>query len=246
MISVDGLWAQSHWTAIFSNRRALIVLAFHNGILTICWFITNAFSGLMRPGACVHSCVWLFATPWTVALQTPLPMGFSRQEYWSGLLFPLLGDLLDPGIETASPALADRFVTTEPPGLIQQHLLFGCQSLSRCWPAEMLTYHLPEFIFSGDTPTSLCKMGTNKMGARQLMNAAWLILSFFPTKYVLPTRKLICHFSAHLWASGEVPAVYPWQLGISLLVSSEQLSVNCKLSFSSFLNFLTESNTSLK
>ena len=46
-----------------------------------------------------------FATPWTVACQAPLSMGFPRQEYWSGLLFPSPGDLPDPGIEPRSPAL---------------------------------------------------------------------------------------------------------------------------------------------
>jgi len=45
------------------------------------------------------------ATPWTVAYQVPLSMGFSRQEYWSGLPFPSAGDLPDPGIEPQSPAL---------------------------------------------------------------------------------------------------------------------------------------------
>ena len=45
----------------------------------------------------------LFATPWTVARQGPLSMGFSMQEYWSGLLCPPPGDLPDSGIETASP-----------------------------------------------------------------------------------------------------------------------------------------------
>jgi len=44
-------------------------------------------------------------TPWSVALQAPLSMGFSRQEYWSGLPFPTPGDLHDPGIEPVSPAL---------------------------------------------------------------------------------------------------------------------------------------------
>ena len=48
---------------------------------------------------------------WTVAHQTPLSMGFSRQEYWSGLPFPLPGDLPNPGIEPGSPALAGRFFT---------------------------------------------------------------------------------------------------------------------------------------
>ena len=57
-----------------------------------------------------------FATPWTVACQPPLSMGFPRQEYWSGLPFPSPGDLPAPGIESACPALVGRFSTTEPPG----------------------------------------------------------------------------------------------------------------------------------
>ena len=57
-----------------------------------------------------------FVTPWTVAHQTPLSMGFSRQKYWSGLLFPSPGDLPDPGIKAMCPALADGFFTTESPG----------------------------------------------------------------------------------------------------------------------------------
>ena len=49
------------------------------------------------------SCVRLFVTPWTVARQAPLSMGFSRQEHWSGLPCPPPGDLPDPGIEPESP-----------------------------------------------------------------------------------------------------------------------------------------------
>ena len=48
------------------------------------------------------SCVQLFASLWTVACQAPLSLGFSRQEYWSGLPFHLPGDLPDPGIELSS------------------------------------------------------------------------------------------------------------------------------------------------
>ena len=61
------------------------------------------------------SCVWLFATLWTVPCQAPLSMGFSRQEYWSGVPCPPPGDLPDLGVQAASlasPALADRFFTT--------------------------------------------------------------------------------------------------------------------------------------
>ena len=57
--------------------------------------------------------VQLFATPWTVALQAPLSMQFSRQEYWSGLPFPF--QAIFPGIEPPSlmsPALAGEFFTT--------------------------------------------------------------------------------------------------------------------------------------
>ena len=55
-------------------------------------------------------------TPWTVAYQFPPSMGFSRQEYWSGLPFPSPGDLPDPGIEPRSPVLQANALTSEPAG----------------------------------------------------------------------------------------------------------------------------------
>ena len=58
----------------------------------------------------------LFATPWTVAHQSPLSMGFSRQEYWSRLPFPSPGDLSNPGIKSESPALQADSLQSEPPG----------------------------------------------------------------------------------------------------------------------------------
>ena len=63
--------------------------------------------------------VRLFVTPSTVAHQAPPSMGFSRQEYWSGLPFPSPGDLPDPGIEPRSPALQADALTSEPPGKCQ-------------------------------------------------------------------------------------------------------------------------------
>ena len=60
--------------------------------------------------------VWLFATPWTVACQSPLSIGFSRQEYWSGLPFPSPGDLPNPGIKPGSPSLQADALSSEPPG----------------------------------------------------------------------------------------------------------------------------------
>ena len=65
---------------------------------------------------CACSVVSDSVIPWTADHQAPLSMGFPRQEYWSGLPFPPPGDLADPGIEPASPALAGRFFTTVPSG----------------------------------------------------------------------------------------------------------------------------------
>ena len=59
-------------------------------------------------------------TPWTVAHQVPLSMGFSRQEYWSGLPFPSPGDLPDPGIKPGSPALQARSLLSEPLGKLPE------------------------------------------------------------------------------------------------------------------------------
>ena len=84
--------------------------------LVLCCF---SFLIIRMYGAQSLSRVQLFAISWTVAPQAPLSLGFSRQEYWSGLSFPSPGDLPNPGIEPTSPAspeLAGRFFITEPPG----------------------------------------------------------------------------------------------------------------------------------
>ena len=80
----------------------------------------------------LFSRVQLFATPWTVACQAPLSVGFSRQEYWSELLCPPPGDLSNPGIEpasVASPPLAGEFFTTVPSGKPTGHL----EGLQNCF-----------------------------------------------------------------------------------------------------------------
>ena len=71
--------------------------------------------------------VRLFATPCTIAYQVSLSMGFSRQEYWSGLPLPSPGDLPDSGIEPGSPALKVDALTSEPPGWGVFHS--GCTQL---------------------------------------------------------------------------------------------------------------------
>ena len=59
----------------------------------------------IAPASISHEKLSDFVTPWTVVHQAPLPMRFSKQEYWRGQLFPSPGDLPDPGIEPGSPTL---------------------------------------------------------------------------------------------------------------------------------------------
>ena len=72
------------------------------------------------------------AIPWTVASQAPLSMGFSRQEYWSGLSFSSLGDLPNPGIKPTSPAFAGGFFTTEPPRKPLFRTVSNKRSITKC------------------------------------------------------------------------------------------------------------------
>ena len=65
-------------------------------------------------------------TPWTVASQAPLSMGFPRQEYWNGLPFPSPGDLPDRGIGLVSPALQADSFTAEPPYIITVNCVIAC------------------------------------------------------------------------------------------------------------------------
>ena len=97
----------------------------------------------LRKYACVLSCVWLCSTPWSVAHQAPLSMGFPRQKYWNRLPFPSPGDLPNPGIKPASPVLASGFFTTELPGkpIICLNLCnrpaYGSENKIYCWRREL-------------------------------------------------------------------------------------------------------------
>ena len=82
--------------------------------------------------------VRLFATPWTVAYQAPPSMGFSRQEYWSGLSFPSPRDLPDPGIKPGSPELNAQFSS------VAQLCPTLCDSMNRSTPGLPVHHQLPE------------------------------------------------------------------------------------------------------
>ena len=110
-------------------------------------FLTKCKHTLSTRGSYVLSCfshVQLFETPWTVAHLAPLPIGFSRQEYWSGLPFPSPRDLQDQGIEPMSllsPELAGRFFTTSAPWEARRDIYWGLKAHTvHLW---LLTIHQP-------------------------------------------------------------------------------------------------------
>ena len=98
-------------------------------------------------------CIWLFATPWTVARQVLLSMGFPRQEYWNGLPFPPPGNLPDPGVEPTSPTLVGGFFTTEPPGKPIPFITYG---VTGClWRCSTWSVFLPIKTWLYKNPSSL-------------------------------------------------------------------------------------------
>ena len=91
---------------------------------------------------CMRNRVWIFATPWTVAHQAPLSMGFSRQEYGSGLPCPSPGELPNPKIELKPPALANRFFTTA-----CAHIYYQNGKAEQSWETDLaLQDHLLWFL----------------------------------------------------------------------------------------------------
>ena len=88
-------------------------------------------------------CVQLFVTPWAIARQTHLSMGFSREEYWSGLPCPPPGDLPSPGIESMSPALQVDSLPFEPPGKPMNTTEVFLSFLQGIFPTQESNWGLP-------------------------------------------------------------------------------------------------------
>ena len=99
-----------NWLKRKPVRQLLTAKILRGGLDPYCYF------SLLSLFVCVVSLVQLFATPWTVARQACLSMGFPKQADWSGLPLPSLGGLFNPRIQPASPTLAGRFFITMPPG----------------------------------------------------------------------------------------------------------------------------------
>ena len=95
--------------------------------------------------------VRIFVTPWTVAYHAPPAVGFSRQEYWSGLPFPSPGDLSNPGIEPRSPVLQADALPSEPPGklpVVLKRALLLYSLWSFIWKERSRPNLKPQKLFS--------------------------------------------------------------------------------------------------
>ena len=147
-------WFPLGWTGWISLQFKGLSRVFSNTTVGLYIFLK------LRVCVCCHfSCLQLFATLWTIACQAPLPMGFSKQEYWSGLPCHPPGDLLDPGIKPTFLmiyALAGRFFTT-----------------STTWEALMMPIHdLSQRKHSVLSFTTLC-------GYAQSLIHVWLSAEHF-------------------------------------------------------------------
>jgi len=145
----------------------------------VVWNVTASFLlALPPPGSmeaiwklCVFVCVCVlvlshsvmfdsFLTPWTVAHQAPLSMGFPRQEYWSWLPFPSTGDLPDPGIKPTSSALTGGLFTTEPPG----------KPNLRVRASQISLFHILAFL---QWASIMLGSGATEMNLTQSLSSKW-------------------------------------------------------------------------
>ena len=109
-----------------------------------------------------HLVVCLFEILWTVARQAPLFMGFSRQEYWSGLPFPSPGVLPDPRIEPGSPALQADSLPSEPPGKLLPFTTWLYPVDANCFKFLFMSNLLGEYK-SAPLRSSLASMQTDSL-----------------------------------------------------------------------------------
>jgi len=193
---------------------------------------------------CMLSRVQLFVTPWTVACQAPLSVGFSRQEYWSGLPFPPPGDLPNPGIEPispVSPALAGGFFTTSATWEAHVCVLTSCTfswekercylsalslSTSKCWiflefcgmkGLVLIFFPLfPTMVFSAFSLWLFsCLKSTSFPASRTLL--LLFFCSFLPSCFLWFAFWVTCTLSHNLESVAK-PHSYSENLGVNIFL----------------------------
>ena len=131
------------------------------------------------------------ATPWTVALQTPLFMGLSRQEYWSGLPFPSPGDRPDPGIKPASPSLQADALPSElyqgSPGGYNHKIITTIKAINIHITAKIFSYslyHHPLYCF--------CVVRTLNIRSMLLEHSFYMYKTALLTIHLAQLRLVLC------------------------------------------------------
>ena len=150
-----------------------------------------------------------FATPLTVAHQAPLSMGFSRQEYWSGLPFPSLWGLLNPGIEPTSPALAGGFFTTKPTG--KPHTLPTINLSCVLYPFSVQFGSVAQSCLTLCNPMDCNLPGASVPGTLQARILEWVAISFSMGSSGPRDRTRVSWIASRfftIWAAREAPS-YP-------------------------------------
>ena len=133
-------------------------------------------------------------TPWTVARQAPLSMGFSRQEYWSGLPFPSPGALPDPGIEPGSLTLQAESSPSEPPGKLDVDKMGPAFRIKGAIACSML-YSTP----AQGWPGAGLRNAGRRLHRQQLWAAQFPLLTYkmSPASRSLKKPTVSLHFDIH-------------------------------------------------
>ena len=158
--------------------------------------------GVFLVHACTHVCRrclvfrshLTFETPGTVTHQAPL--SFSRQEYWSGLLFPSPGDIPNPGIEPTSPALADRFFTTKPSGKPRACTFPGPEHICIDMCAHLRASTWPHCSPSALPSKHVCQL-SSVSSTLPTYRHAQLLISHVLGPYNCPENTVICALAFH-------------------------------------------------
>ena len=176
------------------------------------------------------SCLVVFdsATPWTVAHQAPLSLGFPRQDYWSGLPFPPSGDLPDPGMELRSPVLAGEFFTTEwgrplLPLVRYKLRFFGCKyykpkqtalSKREAYRKDMRTLSNIEGMLNNPTLWSLSDIRSSETisSGGRARPTGWISSRFF-LPFFIQLSSRFTFLKKRLWSAQFVTGLFLSQVG---------------------------------
>ena len=165
------------------------------------------------------SCDRLFGTPWTVAYQGSPFIGFSRQEYWSGLPFPSPGDLPDPGIEPRVSGIVGRHFTVWVTFICLMDLIMPFPT----WSPAMGSHYLCVSVLVAQSCLTLSNPmddslpGSSVHGILQVRNLEWVAIPFSKGSFQPRDRTWISCIAGRffiIWATRETPITYRIKLKV--------------------------------